>query len=234
MDVLYPLKQHDNNNELRCSLRSLKNIPHDRVFVCGWKPFWMTDDVVHIPTDQDNNENKYLKSTRNLIKACEDERLSDDFILMNDDMYIMRPITEIPVMHRGPINDVINWYWKRHSSGPYANGMVATFHRLDRMGCKNIMSYELHVPMVVNKKKFLETLKLSLEMEGFGKRTLYGNINQIGGVQAEDVKYSTRRRDIDPELAFISTEEASFMYHPIGNYIREKFNKRCKYERKPQ
>lgn len=230
MDVLYPLKEVDGNFELRYSLRSLKNLPHGKVFVCGYRPTWLSDKVLSIEVPQNPHETKYLRSTKNLIAAMKDERLSDDFILMNDDFFVMLPVSYVPVLHRGPINDVINFYQTNHPNSPYTAGLIQTFHRLENMGVENALSYELHAPMVFNKKKFLEVLEISLEMEGFGKRTLYGNINNIGGTLSEDVKFTSPRRPIFDNMPFISTDEGSFLYHQVGGYVRGRFLEPSPYE----
>ena len=230
MDVLYPLKPIENNFELRYSLRSLKNLPHNRVFVCGYRPTWLTDDVLSIEIPQNPHETKYIKSTMNLIAAMKDERLSEDFILMNDDFFVMLPVKEIPVFHRGPLNDMINFYHTRYANSPYTAGLIKTFHKLDQMGIDDQLSYEIHAPMVINKKKFLEVLEMSLELGGFGKRTLYGNIHKIGGEHIQDVKFTNPRRAILDDMPFVSTDEGSFLYHPIGGYIRGRFVERGQYE----
>lgn len=232
MDVLYPLKQHENNFELRYSLRSIEaNLPHDRVFVCGFKPSWLTDDVIHIPSEQPRLETKYLKSTKNLIAAMEDERLSEDFILMNDDFFVMLPLEYVPTLHRESLAQMIDFYYKKHQSSPYTFGLRATFKALQDRGVDEPISYELHVPIVLNKKKFREILEISLSMEGFGKRTLYGNLNNIGGEYSEDVKFTNQLRPIVPNMPFLSTDEGSFLYHPIGGYIQAKFPTPSKYEK---
>lgn len=231
LDVLYPLKELDSNFELRYSLRSLKNLPHGKVFVCGFRPTWLTDDVLSIELPQQQYETKYMRSTQNLIAAMKDPRLSDDFILMNDDFFVMLPVSYVPTFHRGSIHDIVNHYHANHPSSPYTAGLIRTAKRLDRMGIDDALSYEVHTPMVLNKQKFLEILEISLEDEGFGKRTLYGNINQVGGILTEDVKFTNPRRPILHDMAFISTDEGSFLYHQVGGYIRGRFMERSPYEK---
>lgn len=231
MDILYPVKEYDHNPELRYSLRSLKNIPHGRVFFVGYKPDWVSDEVTLIPRKQNPYETKYLKTTENLILACQNEELSDDFILWNDDMYVVKPVETVPPAHRGTLNQMINWYYKRYSNSPYTAGLVRTFHRLQQLGIDEPLAYEVHIPMVVNKAKFLESLKISLELEGFGKRTIYGNLNKIGGSYMEDVKIIRNLQYIPDNPTFLSTNESSFERHKIGVVIRQMFPELCKYEK---
>lgn len=230
MDVLYPLKPHENNFELRYSLRSLKNVPHDRVFVCGYRPAWLAPEVLSIEIEQNPSHTKYIRTIQNLIAAMKDPNLSEDFILMNDDIFIMFPIKEVPTLHRGPLNDMINYYHAKFSNSPYTSGLIRTFHKLEELGVEDPLSYEVHVPVVLNKTKFLEVLEMSLKMDGFGKRTLYGNINKIGGEHIQDVKFTNPRRAILDDMPFVSTDEGSFLYHQIGGYIRGRFMDRSPYE----
>lgn len=226
------MKDHDNNHEFRYSLRSLENLPHGKVFVVGYKPTWCTEDVLEIEKpDYLPQETKYIKSTMNLIAAMDDPRLSEDFVLMNDDFFIMEPIEYVPVLHRESLVKMIDWYYKKHQNSPYTQGLLRVFKRLEVMGINDALSYELHVPMVFNKTKFREILEMSMELEGFGKRTLYGNIHDIGGDYFADVKFTNQLRPIEPFMPFVSTDEGSFTYHPIGEHLRQKFQKPSKYEK---
>ena len=93
MDILYTLKQCDQCDELIYSLRSLCNLPHDRVFLVGGCPKNIDKSkVVYIPTEQKGT--KWRNSTNNVKTACKDPRLSDDFILMNDDFFVLKPIND--------------------------------------------------------------------------------------------------------------------------------------------
>ena len=42
MDAVYYVRPGDRNDELRYSLRSLANLPHDRVWIVGHTPPWVT------------------------------------------------------------------------------------------------------------------------------------------------------------------------------------------------
>lgn len=231
MDVVYPIKAYDSNSELRYSLRSLENLPHDRVFVAGYKPEWMADEVIHIPVDQSGYENKYVKTARNLEAVANHPDLSDNFILMNDDFFIMQPQQVAPVHHAGPLNDTINWRYKQYPQSPYTNGLIKVFHRLEALGVSEPLSYELHVPMVINKYSFLEALEIAKDLDGFGKRTIYGNLNKIRGTQLEDPKFTNPNKNWEEDIQFVSTDEGSFRYHKIGRWIREKFPEKSKYEK---
>lgn len=94
MDIAYILKEKpDNYDELRYSLRSLKNIQHDKLFICGYLPKFINNrKVTYIPTLQ--TLSKYENARNNKIELCKCSLLSDDFILFNDDFYMLEKIND--------------------------------------------------------------------------------------------------------------------------------------------
>lgn len=95
-DVVYPVKLTRNGNrELRLSLRSLSNIPHRNVYVVApERPEWLSGDVRFIECPDDHVS--YENVNRKLLAACSVDDLSENFIFMNDDIFIMQKMTEIP------------------------------------------------------------------------------------------------------------------------------------------
>lgn len=225
------VKQEEDNEELRYSLRSLKNIPHDRVFFAGYLPKW-AQNVIHIPTVQDRS--KYRNSTNNLITACMDARVSDDFLLFNDDFFIMKPIDSMPVYNRGTNAEVTAEY-KAKGSGGYINGMLQTEELLHKLGITEVINYELHVPMHINKQRFLDVIQIkddiSPDIRVLHKRTLYGNFWKVGGETIKDVKIYDLQQQWDEDATFLSTLDGPFYRHPIGDFIRSRFIERSPYEK---
>lgn len=57
MDIVYLVKECRINEELTYSLRSLVNLPHDKVFLVGGCPTNIDKTkITHIPTLQGNNK----------------------------------------------------------------------------------------------------------------------------------------------------------------------------------
>lgn len=230
MDVLYSVRKGNTNEELRHSLRSLRNIPHDRVFIAGYKPDWVKN-VCYVKTKQ--IESKYKNVVGNLRAACQVEELSEDFILMNDDFFILRKMSEVPMFHRGPIAEVIEK--KADIKSRWMNGMRQALPVIQSLGIETPLSYELHVPMVMNKRLFLGMLQvreaLMPDVEAFQKRSLYGNLYQLGGERMDDVKVLGNGRKFALEnWTFASTHEGSFRSGFIGQHIRQAFPRRCQFE----
>lgn len=230
-DVVYVVKEAEENEELRYSLRSLVNVPHGRLFIAGFKPEWLKN-CVHIPMEQKGS--KFTNSTANLLTACKNEELSDDFIFMNDDFFVMKPIDSIPAMHRGKVADVLKSYKDERGSDEYVDGMEQTKDVLNQMGFVEPLSYELHLPIVINKKKFIQAIakqrKLNPHMTVVHKRTLYGNFAGIAGDQTDDVKIYQTEPGFDEDMQFLSTTDESFRDGFVGALIRDRFEQKCQYE----
>jgi hypothetical protein len=130
-DVVY-IARAGENEELRYSLRSLVNIPHGRVWLVGGRPpHWYTGD--RIPTPQTGLKKDI--SGRAMVTACLHPEISDEFLLFNDDFYVMTPGPPPGPMHRGPLQGVIDWYETQGiTASRYVTGMRATKKRLQALG----------------------------------------------------------------------------------------------------
>lgn len=231
MDIVYCIKQEEDNEELRYSLRSLKNIPHRRVFFAGYMPTWVKG-VWHIPVLQ--TRSKYRNTTDNLIRACSVPEVSDDFLYFNDDFFIMKPTGKMPVLNRGS-NAKVTAEYKAKGSGGYVKGMMETEELLHMLGIEEVINYELHVPLQINKSRFLDIIQIQKDLaphiKVVHKRTLYGNFWKVGGSKIEDVKVYNIDQSWSRESQFLSTLDTTFRLHPIGEFIRAQFPMKSPYER---
>lgn len=210
MDVLYRVRRGD-NEELRYSLRSLANVDHGRVVVAGHCPEWVRN-VTHIP--HWIRGSKWYKAQENLRAAL--PHLSDQFILIDDDMYVMES-GPIPTLHKGPLRPSSN-------SSLYSQSRRMAVNWLARHGCSSPLNYELHVPMIFDRDRLASVLAAKV-MPGH-IRSLYGNVFQIGGERmAIDVKMIG---DVKPGR-FASTTDTSWKETP-GDYIRAAFPDPSPYE----
>lgn len=225
-DVVYVVRPGEENDELRYSLRSLANLPHDRVWIVGYTPSWVAG-VQSLHTIQ--GRSKYENSTRNVVTACTHDDISDPFILMNDDFHIVRPVDQVPTLHRGPLDRIIDIY-ARKGNGPYVTGMRQTRDLLRQLGHDEPVSYELHVPMVVAKRPMLDGIQAGLDagVSVIHKRTMYGNLAHIGGTETNDVKVYEMDQPI-PRGPFLSSLDRTFRYG-VGNIVRWLFPDPCTYE----
>jgi hypothetical protein len=228
VDVVYPVKAGPcAGDELRHSLRSLVNLPHDRVWVVGDRPRWLVG-ARHIPVPQAST--KYLNSTTNVRTACLNPDVSDPFVLFNDDFFVLQPIDEVPVLHRGPV-DVEEKRLIALRSGSYLRGLRDTRRVLATRGYTDLLSYELHVPLVVHKAAMLQALEMGSRVPVWHKRTAYGAVARLGGVESADVKIASRL-DLPPaDAVFVSTTDEAFRSGAVGRFLRAAFPNPSPYER---
>lgn len=228
MDLVYICRPGE-NEELRYSLRSVaENLPHDRVWVFGAGPSWLSDLVEVITLPQDDV--KYWNAMRNTRAAVRHPDVSESFILMNDDLFVMDPHADgIPTQHWGELTAQV----ARHAAigaGYYLQGMKNTLKLLVERGYTAPLSYELHTPMVMTKAgaRAVDDIVHS-KRTPLHNRTLYGNLFGIGGELANDVKVY----DLEsaPATSLLSTTDDSFRAGKIGSRIREQFPEPCNYER---
>ena len=235
MDIVYLVKNCTENEELTYSLRSLVNLPHDKVFIVGGLPSNLNrDNLVHIQVIQGNN--KYANTTHSLRTICQNNCLSDDFILMNDDFFVLEPIKDVVKelnLCRGKISDVIYDYQVRygHLDNPYINGMKQTKIFLEDIGFKEPLSYELHIPIVMNKHKVLKMFDMpNLDsVRVLHKRSLYGNLYFKGSAVINDVKVLRNYFYPLGSKKFVSTEDDTF--YRVRPFLKSLFPEKSEYEK---
>ncbi|GAA2946000.1 MULTISPECIES: hypothetical protein [Streptomyces] len=227
-DIVYVVRPGEHNPQLRYSLRSLANLPHRQVWVAGHCPAWVRD-VGAIPVP--GQPTKYLSSTANLRAAAEHPDVAEDFLLFNDDFFVMQPIGVMPVLHRGPVNQVEGYYAAR-AQGKYLRGLRETRALLADLGVPAPLSYELHVPMPMTKTRALETLDTGQHLDVLHKRTLYGGLYSLGGRHITDPKILTRGNHFSRAAPFLSTMPDTFNYGQVGAFIRARFPTPSPYEKR--
>lgn len=175
MNVVYRVRAGERNEALRYSLRSLRNVEHDRVWVVGHRPRWVTG-VEHVPGD--GGERDLRLRERDLARACRD--IPAPALLVDDDMYVLAPWRPA-LLHRGPLAE-----HAAAARGAYARSLGLT-DRILRGRVEVPLSYELHVPL-----PFAPDVMASLiegSPVGAQARSVYGNLaDHRPATRAEDVK----------------------------------------------
>lgn len=231
-DILYPYQKGD--CEMKYSLRSLENLPHGKVFIYGDLPENISAKKVHyIPFEHSGT--KYKNTTAIMELAARNEEISDDFILMNDDFFVMQKIInpdEELNLYRGDALEVYKDYTDRYGKeANYAKGMLETIKFMQSLGIERPLSYELHTPMIFNKRKFLDMLNIKgvRDILALHKRSLYGNLYKQGGVAMEDVKiFTINPYTPPPDKKFISCSDTAWAN--LREYMQKFFNKKSIYE----
>jgi len=209
VDFVYVCRNGD-NEELRYSIRSLiKNTESPNIWVVGGKPKWYIGN--HIPVQQSTT--KYQNVLNNLKAIANSKEISNEFVLMNDDFYIVKPIDKIETYHGGLFQNKINLFAKNVPSSHYTKMLKNTRDKLFDMGIKSPLDYAIHVPMIFEKDKFSTVIEPNHSF-----RTLYGNIFNVGGIEIDDVKFhrkATREWAVNPDLEnldlpYLSSSDSAF------------------------
>lgn len=241
MDIVYLVKESKNTDslELRYSLRSLVNLPHDKVYLVGEKPEWAVN-VQFLPVPQDKT--KPENWTDNLLEAVNNPDISEDFIMMNDDFFIMHHMDEIPALHFGPMATVIADFERRYPEGSaYIDNMKLLYERLRMEGYVEPVSYELHTPMALNKTRVRELYADPDYVIPYHFRTLYGNKYHVGGHATKDFKLYINPAHNDPAFIadpqsfmgrqpFLSVNGGSFKDKVIRAFLDDAFAVKSPYE----
>lgn len=162
MDICYPLsnKSQWHDNELRYSLRSVESfIPHNRVFVIGHKPEWLTN-VVHIPFLDSYVSIKDANIISKLLRVCSTD-ISDQFAFWSDDQYAIS-------------QDANNYlFFAKYSgeltggAGQYNKMRFTTKETLKSRGLP-ILNYETHYPQVIDKYDYISIMLQTPFGQGHG------------------------------------------------------------------
>lgn len=229
MDYVYICRQGD-NEELRYSIRSVvKHMPPGNIWVVGDKPTWYIGNFIPV----DDIAGKFTNIRNAMSVAANSDLISDNFVLMHDDFFIIKPIKDIPIMHAGLLQNKIKEYSELDPGSRYVEVLSKAYSYLRRKGIKEPLDYDIHVPMVMNKNNLKTVVnKTNAPM------SVYGNIFNIGGNQITDVKIYTnfnklsgRSHDIkSSDSTFVSCEDKSFakLHRAV---LRSMFPNKTIYER---
>lgn len=93
MDAVYILGKGSlsQNEEIRFSIRSLEQNMTDlrHIYIIGECPSFL-QNVKHIPAE-DTQKERHVNAYNKIKLACEQEEISDEFLLMNDDFFMLKP-----------------------------------------------------------------------------------------------------------------------------------------------
>lgn len=232
LDIVYVLKNGGTKDEFRYSLRSLVNFPHRNVWVYGDCPEWATG-VFTVPVKQFGI--KWQNTSEMLKQAALNRHLSENFVYFNDDFFIMRPSDTLDYYYAKTLSDRIDSCKIKTGGVIVPSRYGQQLQMCDNYLAKNKLStrnYELHIPMIFNRQKLAQAIR-KLPDKGFGaRRSLYGNLYDVGGVEREDCKiYGLLDNFPGGKERFVSTTDLTFARGLVGRQIRAKFKDKCMYEK---
>jgi hypothetical protein len=180
-----------NDQELRYCLRSIQKhlSGYGDIFIIGKAPKWCKNAIEIPAEDDDKTFWKERNIYRKILKACEDPRVTDDFLFMNDDHFLLRDYAagEFPYYYHGVIADHLA------REDQYGNTIKNTWSLFDG----NIRHYDIHCPILYNKDRFSRYLRIPDwgKKYGYCIKSLYGHVREILG--AESVNYPDLKIDTE-------------------------------------
>jgi hypothetical protein len=157
-----------NDIELKYCLRSIEKhlSGYGDIFLIGHKPKWV-NNIIHIPAeDEQRTWWKERNIYRKILLACEDPRVSDDFLFMNDDHFLLSRFgaKRFPYFFDGGTESHIG------REDQYGNTVKNTFDAL-RM---HVHHFDVHCPINYNKQMFKDLQLFDWDRKyGYCIKTLY-------------------------------------------------------------
>lgn len=232
--IILPLGHGSRNNdlELRYCLRSIEKhlTGYGDIFIVGEKPGWL-QNVVHIPC-ADHGDKTYDKERNiftKIMTACADERVTDDFLFLNDDHYLLQDYRagHFPYYYYGMLSE-------KRTVTDYKNTIWNT---QKHHGEINPYYADIHCPILYNKVKFIEWVA-ALDWWvhfGFAIKTVYCNGILPLMVEYPDLKINEplTAAQITEQLtgrAWFSIGDKAF-HGEIKKVLQDLYPKKSNYER---
>lgn len=225
-DLIYILKADIDTDELKYSLRSVeKNFPINRVWFVGGQPEGLEPDI-RIPHVQVGNS-KWEMIRSSMWKAINDERLSEDFFLFNDDFFVMEPVDTDSFRNfvDGTLERRIDELHSEVGMNAYTRTLFKLEQELKTMH-EPTMNFDVHLPMLLNKEQVRSTLYKCSSPQ---MRSAIGNINRLPFVIHPDVKVYDLE-SVPVNETYLSTNDDTFRKGNVGKYIRETFTTKSRFE----
>lgn len=189
IDVVIPYSPSKPSVELLCTLRSLeKHVSNIRsVVVVGHCPTFATGvRWYHHPEGNHMNDKEYNIFSK-IRLACEKESVSDTFLLVHDDHFLLQDYNA----------ETFPNYWsgyleKQKQDCKPGNPYIKTLENtLEVIGSKFAKNFDCHCPMLIDKRRFMQTLG-GLNWRkgyGYGIKSVYLHRNGLPIEYMEDLKF---------------------------------------------
>lgn len=212
MDAVYVLgtgSQAD-NLELIYSVRSLAMhmLDLENVYVVGEKPRELPG-IIHIPA-KDICDVPWKNVYNKTAKACEDERISEEFLFMNDDFFMLEPFygAEFP------------FFTIKNGNG----------------GVDGMQSFHVHCPIRYKKEWYLN-MPLDLNSKGtHSPRSFYGNFYRAPVSPTKDfvVRASANMLPYEAQVVgklFFSIGDDIMLQEDFKFFLETLYKEPCRFER---
>ena len=218
------------DNELRFSLRSVeKFFKYNKIFIIGERPEWLTG-VTFIDAE-DTDSCKLVNARNKYLIGAKHPAISKDFILMNDDFFILKEVDEIKYYGRGKIAQQIKMH--RTQNGYYFKSLVDTQSRLNEMGVDIVEDFEIHSPIIFNKEDLLSVIVTTGTKKPYLLRTAYGNLIGKKPTKVQDFKVGNMlelQKELKRDREFLSITGGIVVQKEFRDWIRAQYPEVSKFE----
>jgi glycosyltransferase involved in cell wall biosynthesis len=187
IDIVYPLANVSKfgNNELKFSLRSVEKhmTGYRNIYVVGSFPRWGSHMIKHIKKG-DDSPIKNFNILEKILLACHDDRISDYFLLMNDDYVVLKYCDAVTYPAYYSNEDKEKILLERPDNDFYSR-IIKDTERL----IPDFDYFDIHKPIVIHKKSFIEAMRKynpKRYAHGLLLKSIYCYYGQIIGTKTKD------------------------------------------------
>lgn len=232
-------KLPNEGSELRYSLRSLRNMPHGKVWLYTPRlPEWVDPDTVgHIPWEQ--RDGKYEDLSAKWLELATLDYLPNKITYMDDDMYIIKPVDGPVAAHNATMQNmlIITERIQQRTIGRYDvhETYLNTYRLMLEHGVEKPLCPIQHIPWPVTRSH----IPVHWE-DGNGPyeyKTLTYNYRQSQGRRLSTEVKAATREDLRNVLArggawLSSDDHFKFYESGVASYLSATFPERSAYERR--
>ncbi len=245
IDIIYPYfaGEQDTSEELKYSIRSLKNIHENiNVWIVGDKPSWLNLKTAHYIYHEKSNKviygyaDRFTDMKQKIYLALNRKDMGSHFIYMNDDLYILKPILTAFLGIPRYFIDYTNNYTQFNGTNQHAIIQHNGFNKLKEFNSK-IRDYSLHWPYVHKKESYLELHKrLKMDKVPYNHESIYFSLySDIAVAYAGEllrIDKTMKRELLDtdiPDKVFVLNNKTN-SFKKISKFLKELFNEKSIYE----
>ena len=160
-------------------------------------------------------------------KAVNEEDLTEEFFLFNDDFFIMKPVDTDKFKNfvDGTLDRRIQELHKDVGMNAYCRTLFKLEQELLTMH-EPTMNYDVHLPMLLSKEQVKATLYKCSSPQ---MRSAIGNLNRLPFVVRPDAKVYDLE-SVPTDETYLSTNDNTFQNGQVGRYIRDTFTTKSRFE----
>lgn len=223
------------DKEIRYSLRSIEKhlINYRDIWLVGQLPVFL-HKVNHI-SFEDEHPCKETNIYRKILRACQEDSISEDFLFFNDDHFLLQDFNapEFPFYYKSDLRASSK---AMRDGNRYKKAVDNSYRTLQTFGF-DTKSFDTHTPILYNKKKFIEVMtKFDWSQRvSFVVKSMYANSLKIEGVREPDCKINSQLTSEEIKEVIKGRKVFSMGNGAIGtkmlSVLDELYPKRSKWEK---